>query len=148
MLGTQLIRRNDELALLYEKIKLQFSRLQTGEVAFKNLEDEIRNLRIHHKATRRESERNKQKGNTVDGIKRKIYTVQRELLHERTKVKALSEELENPMNLQRWRKLGGADPAIGELILKVGVVCDQVLIRCPHFWIFVGVCVGGDLEIV
>merc|ERR1711937_1119114 len=35
ILGTQLIRRNDELALLYEKVKIQQSTLQTGEVAYK-----------------------------------------------------------------------------------------------------------------
>jgi hypothetical protein len=32
ILGTQLIRRNDELALLYEKIKIQQSTLSKGEV--------------------------------------------------------------------------------------------------------------------
>ena len=31
ILGTQLIRRNDELALLYEKIKIQQSTLTKGE---------------------------------------------------------------------------------------------------------------------
>uniref|UniRef100_A0A0K6S8X7 Uncharacterized protein n=1 Tax=Chromera velia CCMP2878 TaxID=1169474 RepID=A0A0K6S8X7_9ALVE len=38
---------------------------------------------------------------------------------ERTKVKALSEELENPMNVHRWRKLEGADPATYEMVQKV-----------------------------
>merc|ERR1719421_938329 len=33
--------------------------------------------------------------------KRQVYELQRELLQERTKVKALSEELENPMNVHR-----------------------------------------------
>lgn len=32
ILGTQLIRRNDELALLYEKIKIQQSTLNKGMV--------------------------------------------------------------------------------------------------------------------
>jgi hypothetical protein len=31
----------------------------------------------------------------------------REVLQEKTKVSALSEELENPMNVHRWRKLEG-----------------------------------------
>ena len=31
--------------------------------------------------------------------------MQRELLRERTRCKALEEELENPMNIHRWRKL-------------------------------------------
>lgn len=80
--------------------------MQKGEIAFKELEEEIRSLKIYEKALTRECERNKTRGSNVDDIKRKIYLSQRELLQERTKVKALSEELENPRNLQRWRKLG------------------------------------------
>lgn len=34
-------------------------------------------------------------------------------------VRALSEELENPMNVHRWRKLEGSDPVMYELIQKV-----------------------------
>lgn len=34
-----------------------------------------------------------------------LYHIQRELLRERTHCKALEEELENPMNIHRWRKL-------------------------------------------
>merc|ERR1719252_253170 len=45
ILGTQLIRRNDELALLYEKVKIQQSTLQTGEVAYKERLEEIRALK-------------------------------------------------------------------------------------------------------
>lgn len=35
------------------------------------------------------------------GWQREIFRLQRELLQEKTKVKALSEELENPMNIHR-----------------------------------------------
>jgi predicted nuclease with TOPRIM domain len=35
ILGTQLVRRNDELALLYEKIKIQQSTLNKGEIQYK-----------------------------------------------------------------------------------------------------------------
>ena len=37
--------------------------------------------------------------------RRELYHLQRELLRERTRCKALEEELENPMNIHRWRKL-------------------------------------------
>ena len=36
VLGAQLIKRNEELALLYEKIKIQQSTLQKGESQFKD----------------------------------------------------------------------------------------------------------------
>ena len=52
----------------------------------------------------------------MDDLKREVYHCQRELLQEKTKVKALSEELENPMNVHRWRKLEGSDPATYEMI--------------------------------
>merc|ERR1719240_2036272 len=42
ILGTQLIRRNDELSLLYEKIKIQQSTLQKGETQYRDRLEEIR----------------------------------------------------------------------------------------------------------
>merc|ERR1719405_278573 len=46
ILGTQLIRRNDELSLLYEKIKIQKSTLDKGETQYKDRLDEIRALKL------------------------------------------------------------------------------------------------------
>ncbi|CAD7925111.1 unnamed protein product [Amoebophrya sp. A120] len=127
LLGTQLIRRNDELALLYEKVKIQFSTLENAENVYKDLEEDLRNLRISEKNLTREAERNKAKGSSLKEVKRRIYVLQRELLHERTKVKALSEELENPMNMQRWRKLDGSDPAMYEMIQKVKTLQKRLI---------------------
>lgn len=36
ILGTQLIRRNDELALLYEKVKIQQSTLSRGQIQYRD----------------------------------------------------------------------------------------------------------------
>lgn len=54
ILGTQLIRRNDELALLYEKIKIQQSTLNKGEVQYAQRVDDIRILKLEIKKMRRE----------------------------------------------------------------------------------------------
>merc|ERR1711881_103608 len=61
----------------------------------------------------------KQQVVSIADLKREVYELQRELLQERTKVKALSEELENPMNVHRWRKLEGSDPSQKEMLAKV-----------------------------
>merc|ERR1712029_256364 len=42
ILGTQLIRRNVELDLLYEKIKIQESTLKKGEIQYKNRNEDIK----------------------------------------------------------------------------------------------------------
>ena len=54
ILGTQLIRRNDELALLYEKIKIQQSTLNKGEVQYGQRLEDIRILKLEIKKMRRE----------------------------------------------------------------------------------------------
>merc|ERR1711998_412434 len=57
------------------------------------------------------------------------YHGQRELLQERTKVKALSEELENPMNVHRWRKLEGSDPDTYEMIQKIQTLQKRLIAK-------------------
>ena len=47
ILGTQLIKRNEELALLYEKIKIQKSTLKKGEIYYKDRLNDIMNIRKH-----------------------------------------------------------------------------------------------------
>merc|ERR1712032_1554245 len=45
ILGKIMIRRNEELSLLYEKIKIQESTLKKGEIQYKNRVDEIKKQR-------------------------------------------------------------------------------------------------------
>jgi len=45
--------------------------------------------------------------------------LQKELIQEKLKVKALSEELENPLNEHRCRQLSGTDPDIFEMKQKM-----------------------------
>ncbi len=54
ILGTQVIRRNDELALLYEKVKIQQSTLNKGEVQYAQRLEDIRILKLEIKKMRRE----------------------------------------------------------------------------------------------
>merc|ERR1712167_541583 len=62
-------------------------------------------------------------------LRNEVYHLQRELLSERTKVKALSEELENPMNVHRWRKLEGSDPATYEMIQKIQTLQKRLIMK-------------------
>jgi archaellum component FlaC len=44
-------------------------------------------------------------------------------------VKALSEELENPLNVHRWRKLEGSDPSTYELIQKIQTLQKRLIAK-------------------
>eukprot|EP00744_Colponema_vietnamica_P002008 GILI01003228.1.p1 GENE.GILI01003228.1~~GILI01003228.1.p1 ORF type:complete len:876 (-),score=300.10 GILI01003228.1:348-2975(-) len=129
ILGTQLIRRNDELALLYEKIKIQQSTLSKGEVQYAERLEDIKLLKLKIADMKRELAIAKQQVSNVGDLKKEVYHLQRDLLQERTKVKALSEELENPMNVHRWRKLEGSDPATYEMIQKIQTLQKRLIAK-------------------
>eukprot|EP00002_Diphylleia_rotans_P000333 TRINITY_DN10172_c0_g3_i1.p1 TRINITY_DN10172_c0_g3~~TRINITY_DN10172_c0_g3_i1.p1 ORF type:complete len:860 (+),score=260.50 TRINITY_DN10172_c0_g3_i1:63-2642(+) len=119
ILGTQLIRRNEELAVLYEKIKIQQSTLTKGEIQYRQRLEDIRILKLRVNDIKKELHQLKAQVKNIDVLRNEVYHLQRELLQERTKVKALSEELENPMNVHRWRKLEGSDPASYDMIQRI-----------------------------
>ncbi|XP_062501507.1 cilia- and flagella-associated protein 58-like [Corticium candelabrum] len=127
ILGTQLIRRNDELALLYEKIKIQQSTLNKGEVQYRQRLEDIRILKLEIKKLRREKAMLSRTVANADELKRELYHCQRQLLQERTRCKALEEELENPMNIHRWRKLEGSDPSTFEMIQKTQMLQRRLI---------------------
>jgi len=119
ILGAQLIRRNEELGLLYEKIKIQQSTLQKGETQYNARVQEVGKLRTEIRAAKAEVAQAKLQVTNVETLKQEIHYLNKTLLREETKAKALQEELENPMNVHRWRELEGSDPATYEMIQKV-----------------------------
>lgn len=127
ILGTQLVRRNDELALLYEKIKIQQSTLNKGEIQYRQRLEDIRILKLEIKKLRREKTILTKSVASVEDLRREVYHIQRELLRERTRCKALEEELENPMNIHRWRKLEGSDPSAYEMIQKIQALQKRLI---------------------
>lgn len=129
ILGTQLIRRNDELALLREKLRVQQSALKNGETQYNARLDDIRTLRSKVKELTKSTQNQQNNGGELDSMRREMLQVQKELLQEKTKVTALSEELENPLNVHRWRKLEGSDPATFELILKIQMLQKRLITK-------------------
>jgi chromosome segregation ATPase len=129
ILGTQLIRRNDELSLLYEKIKIQTSTLNKGEIQYRERLEDIRVLRLEIKKLRREKAMLQTETQNVDSLRNEIFKLQRDILRERTRVKVLEEELESPMNIHRWRKLAGSDPNSFELISKIQTLQKRLIAK-------------------
>jgi chromosome segregation ATPase len=108
LLGLQLIRRNEELSLLYEKIRIHDSMLGKGQTQYEHVTTTVRTLRGRLAELRAQVETLRASVVNVTSIRDEVYHLSRELMHERTKVKALESELANPLNVHRWRKLEGA----------------------------------------
>lgn len=129
ILGTQLIKRNEELASLYEKIKIQQSTLAKGEVQYQERVYEINDLKQHTSSLKREYLIAKGKIACIPELKREVYRLQKDLMEAKTKVKALSEELQNPMNVHRYRKLEGTNPETYEMITKIQTLQKRLIAK-------------------
>ena len=127
LLGTQLIRRNDELALLYEKIRIQQSTLSKGEVQYRDRQVDIRMLRLKIAELKRNVHMSQMRVKNIEELKIQVINLQRQLSLERTKVQALSEELENPQNFLRWRRLAGHDLKESEMVQKIQTLQKRLI---------------------
>ncbi|XP_023571263.1 cilia- and flagella-associated protein 58 [Octodon degus] len=127
ILGSQLVRRNDELALLYEKIKIQQSVLNKGESQYNQRLEDMRILKLEIKKLRREKGILAKSVANVEELRQELFHMQREFLKERTRCRALEEELESPMNVHRWRKLEASDPSSFELIQKIHALQKRLI---------------------
>ncbi|KAM9010026.1 cilia- and flagella-associated protein 58 [Ara ararauna] len=127
ILGSQLVQRNDEVALLYEKIKIQQSILNKGENQYRQRVEDIQLLRMEIKKLRREKGILGKSVANVEDLRKEIHHMRKELLREQTRCKVLEEELENPLNVHRWRKLEASDPSTYELIEKVQRLQKQLI---------------------
>lgn len=140
VLGTQLIRRNDELALLYEKIRIQQQTLSKGEVQYRDRLVDIRMLRLKIAELKRNVHMAQVRVKNIDDLSSHIVTLQRQLALERTKVQALSEELENPQNYSRWRTVKGERLSEEETVQKIQALQKRLIGKTEE-------CVEKDIVI-
>jgi chromosome segregation ATPase len=140
ILGTQLIRKNDELALLYEKIKIQQSTLAKGETQYRERLNDIEHLRNKIKDQYYTLRVARKQADMIPELKNEIHNLQKELIEEKLKVRGLSDELENPMNVHRWRKLEGTDSDTYEMITKIQTLQKRLIAKTEE-------CVEKDVII-
>ncbi|KAH9117415.1 hypothetical protein LEN26_012715 [Aphanomyces euteiches] len=131
-LRAQLILRNEELKALYEKIKIQKSTLNIGQAQYlerakevQQLEKRVQDLLDEHKKTQNQIA-------CTGDLKAELVCLEGELLQERIKIKALSEELDHPLNVHRWRKLEGSDPKRLDMIRKIHSLQKKLIKKCEE----------------
>ena len=129
ILQAQLIKRNDELTQLYEKILIQQSTLNMGERQYKGKLEEIRTLRLRINELRQEHGILKNNTSHITELRNAVLLLQKQLLNERIRVKALSEELSHKMNVHRWRILEGSNKDVVDMIRKVQLLQKRLIAK-------------------
>nr|XP_057942525.1 cilia- and flagella-associated protein 58 isoform X1 [Doryrhamphus excisus]XP_057942526.1 cilia- and flagella-associated protein 58 isoform X1 [Doryrhamphus excisus] len=131
-LAKQLLQRNEERTLLYEKIKIQVSIISKRDFHHNQRMEDIRLLKLEIKRLRREKNILDKTVPNTDELRREMFRLQRELDKERIRTGILEEQL-NPINIHRWRRLEGSDPCKYELIQKVHTLQRRLINKTEEF---------------
>lgn len=98
-------------------------------MAYRQRLEDTRLLRLKLNQMRRQLHVQNSSCSNLEALRQEVYTLHNELLQDRTKVKALSEELENPNNTHRWRKLEGSDPGTYEMLTKIQALQKRLIAK-------------------
>ena len=112
---------------MYEKIKILQITLAKGEVQYLERLEDIKLLKFKISDLKCELRIEKGKAAQIDDLRKEVFSLSNALQKERLQVKALSEELENPLNYHRWRKLEGTDPDTWELLNKIQTLQKRLI---------------------
>uniref|UniRef100_A0A1B0DBT4 Cilia- and flagella-associated protein 58 central coiled coil domain-containing protein n=1 Tax=Phlebotomus papatasi TaxID=29031 RepID=A0A1B0DBT4_PHLPP len=119
LIAGQLIARTEEIALVNEKLQDLQLALDRSEAQYARRLDDIKLLKVEISGLRSQVKLlSRGLSNTTD-MRQEVLQLHRILAQERVKAKALEDEMTTPMNIHRWRELGGRDPDKMELIEKI-----------------------------
>lgn len=124
--GVQLIDRNDELCILYERSNQQNDALKVGELELIKKDWEFRQLRLQTEELKRQYVAAKHRLPERDVHVKNIAELDVKLANERKKIDDLSAKLEDPANGDRWRALEGDDPSTEQLLAKISILEDRL----------------------
>lgn len=124
--GIQLIDRNDELCILYEKSNIQENILRSTEMNIKNVEDEIRMIKIEIAENERKVAVAQKMLIEVPTYAEKVLELQNQIREVHLQENDLSKQLEDPENKDRWRELEGEDPDEEALDAKISIIEERL----------------------
>ncbi|XP_041985150.1 cilia- and flagella-associated protein 58-like [Aricia agestis] len=127
VVGAQLVRRNDEIALLYEKIRILEVTLHRGERQYASRVEDIRLLRLEILRLRKEKNLLSKGIENMTDLRLEVFNLERELCRCRLRARALEQALATPLNVHRWRKLHATDPRAATLAAKLRATHKKVV---------------------
>jgi chromosome segregation ATPase len=130
ILGAQLIKRNDELAQLYEQIRIQQSMLRKGEAQYGDRLRDIQHLNFRVQQLRQELSGMRAFASRLPDLRLLLNKSTRELTREQCRVRVLLDECDNPRNVHRYRRLEGSEPQTQLLFMRVKELQEELLEKC------------------
>jgi len=127
LLQGQLVKRDAELAALYERLRVQKSSLANGAASYAKLAAERDDLAARIAALKGELLVAQTQTSDVGSLEAEAKRLEADLRAEKTKIRSLTEEVERPINIHRWRALSDRDPERWALIQRIHALQKRVV---------------------
>lgn len=127
LLQGQLVKRDSELSALYEKLRVQKSSLANGAASYARVASERDELASRAAVLKGELLVAETQTSDAGALEAEAKRLETDLLAEKTKIRALTEELETPINIHRWRAMADRDPERWALIQRIQSLQKRVL---------------------
>lgn len=125
-MGIQLIDRNDELCILYEKSNIQEQILKNGEQKIREKEEKIKMINLELKERQRQLNVVRKKVPEVPKLATEVTKLHKQKEDVIREVNELSALLENPEQHPKRRDLEGEDPDQDALTAKIQVLEERL----------------------
>ncbi|XP_068149490.1 cilia- and flagella-associated protein 58-like [Drosophila tropicalis] len=127
LVGLQMVRRNDEIVVIKEKLQIAQNALDNGTTQYNQRVDDIRLLKKEISNLYTEHDCLKHAIQSTADMRKEIVRLQRSLNQERIRIRALTEDAKTPTAVHRWRILKGEDPKKYDLLEKLQVLQKRAL---------------------
>ncbi|XKL60299.1 hypothetical protein PGB90_001315 [Kerria lacca] len=129
LISTQLLQKNEEIIQLTAKLTLCETEKAKQQCEYKKYLEDNRNLKSEIQHLKTDKARLNKNFSNVSNLRSEIFSLERELNQRKVQCRALEEELQNPLNIHRWRKLKSTDPNAYELIAKIQLLQKRILAK-------------------
>lgn len=127
LLTGQLVKRNSELNEMYDRIKLQRSNLRIGERNYNDITEQLAKWQNELIGLVESNNDTVQGLVKLDEYRFRIVQLEKEITKEKTRTRALDDELDVTMNVHRWRTMESSDPKRYEKIGQVQLLQKQLI---------------------
>ena len=127
-----MIRRNDEISLLYEKIKLLEQILRNGEQAYDRNIKTMKKNQIEMEKLRKENQNLKKHSAQVQTLKQEISLYKEDLMREQAKLNAIENDHLKLIHIHRWHDMQIRDPTKYDLIVKINCLQKYLISKCEQ----------------
>lgn len=133
LLAQQVIQRNDTIELLNEKIQLLKSILSSGETLYNDKINEIKKLNLQLMESHTINDTLKNQSIYYNRLKHEIYTLEKKYLYEKQKNSLLLAELDNPLNIHRYRLLENTTPDQYSMVQKLMILQKRLIRKTEQY---------------